>query len=129
MEYAKLKLCFLLCAFALLCAAEEQSKQGAVESSAPLADLAVAGETSQADAAADGVEGSRKTRQYFGPPPPPFFGPPPPPPPPPYYGGGFGGFGGGYGGYGFGGGYQRTRVVTRTRYRGGFGGFGGGYYG
>jgi len=34
-----------------------------------------------------------------------------------------------YGGFGFGGGYQRTRVVTRTRYRGGFGGFGGGYYG
>ncbi|KAH8297151.1 hypothetical protein KR044_005550 [Drosophila immigrans] len=128
MEYAKLKLCFLLCAvcFALLCGAEEQQEAA---SESPLADLVVAGETSQSDT--EGVEGTgtRKARQYFGPPPPPFFGPPPPPPPPPYYGGGFGGFGGGYGGYGFGGGYQRTRVVTRTRYRGGFGGFGGGYYG
>ncbi|XP_060659552.1 shematrin-like protein 2 [Drosophila nasuta] len=117
MEYAKLTFCLVLCAFVLLCGAEEQQPVAA-ESIASLADLAIAGETSQAD----GVEGARKARQFFGPPPPPpFFGPPPPPPP--FYGGGFGGFGGGYGGF------QRTRVVTRTRYRGGYGGFGGGFYG
>ncbi|XP_061398862.1 uncharacterized protein LOC133334564 [Musca vetustissima] len=65
----------------------------------------------------------RKVRQfgyYPPPPPPPPFGFPPPafgrppPPPPPYFG--------------YGGGFGRTRVITRTRTRyvnryGGFGGF------
>lgn len=80
------------------------------------------------EALAEEVQGhentsERKVRQ-FGyypppPPPPPFgrpFGPyyPPPPPPPPYFG--------------YGGGFGRTRVITRTRTRyvnryGGFGGF------
>ncbi|XP_034478722.1 5'-3' exoribonuclease 2 [Drosophila innubila] len=125
------KVCLVLCACVVLCGvgrALEQEQLVPLAPPAPLAaDLVDAGENSQADVDLN-VEGTRKARQYFGPPPPPFFGPPPPP----YYGGGFGGFGGGYGGYGgygFGGGYQRTRVVTRTRYRGGFGGFGGGYYG
>ncbi|KAL7735565.1 hypothetical protein ACLKA6_009530 [Drosophila palustris] len=119
MEYGKV--CLVLCAFVVLCAAggAEEVEVEVAPPAPPTADLVDAGETSQAD-----VDASvRKTRQYFGPPPPPFFGAPPPP----YYGG-FGG--GGYGGgFGFGGGYQRTRVVTRTRYRGGFGGFGGAYYG
>jgi len=123
MEYAKF--CLVFCAFVVLCGvgkAIEEQEQQLVPAAPVVADLVDADANSQTDV---DVEGTRKVRQYFGPPPPPFFGPPPPP----YYGGGFGGFGGGYGGFGFGGGYQRTRVVTRTRYRGGFGGFGGGYYG
>ncbi|XP_064547945.1 shematrin-like protein 2 [Drosophila montana] len=126
MEYAKI--CLMLCICVVLCRAEPEQLE-LEESKALPADLLAAVDNAQADASPDAVapveQGARKVRQYFGPPPPPFFGPPPPP----YFGGFGGGYGGGYGGYGFGGGYQRTRIVTRTRVRGGYGGFGGGFGG
>lgn len=131
MEYDKVLLGLSL--FIALCglgsSTEEPALPTAVPAVAPSAvpPVALAVDLVQVDASAPSdtdAPGARKVRQFFGPPPPPpFFGPPPPPPPPPF---GYGGFGGGYGG-GFGGSYQRTRVVTRTRYRGG--GFGGGFYG
>lgn len=134
MEYAKVLLGLSL--FIALCglgsSTEEAVLPSAVPPEAPSAvpPVAPAVDLVQVDASAASdtdAQGARKVRQFFGPPPPPpFFGPPPPPPPPFGYGGFGGGYGGGYGG-GFGGSYQRTRVVTRTRYRGG--GFGGGFYG
>ncbi|XP_032290675.1 uncharacterized protein [Drosophila virilis] len=127
MEYSKI--CLMLCICVVLGGAEPEQHE-LEESKALPAELLAAGDNALGDvdassiAAAPAEQGARKVRQYFGVPPPPFFGPPPPP-----YFGGFGGGYGGYGGYGFGGGYQRTRIVTRTRVRGGYGGFGGGFGG
>lgn len=133
MEYAKVLLGLSL--FIALCGLGSSTEDAALPTAVPavapsaVPPVALAVDLVQVDASAPSdtdAPGARKVRQFFGPPPPPPFFGPPPPPPPFGYGGFGGGYGGGYGG-GFGGSYQRTRVVTRTRYRGG--GFGGGFYG